>query len=474
MRICLILEGCYPYVRGGVSSWAHNYIRAMPEHEFVLWTVDAQSERQGKFKYELPSNVVEVREVFLDNASPSQAKRGKIRLSSGEIGALLQLTQCSDPDWPLLFSCYNTKKTSPVAFLKSEQYLDLLKRMCAEKYPFAAFSDLFFSVRSMILPLLFLMTQDIPRADMYHSVATGYSGILGVMGAWRYGSPYVVTEHGIYTREREEEILRSNWIIAGFKDMWIAFFNMLSRCAYNTAHSVTSLYGHAMKTQISLGCQPEKCRVINNGVNSEYFADIQPKKQDGFVDIGAVVRIAPIKDIKTMIYSFVELKHSVPRARLHILGDVDDEEYSSECHALVNQLGVDDLWFLGNVDVHEYIKKLDFTILTSISEGQPLAVIEAMAAGRAVVATDVGSCRELLEGASGDKLGHCGICTPPMHPQALSDSMRRLCNDPELSGKMGETGRKRVQQSYTHDRMIKQYRAVYEELAGQWPALGSN
>ena len=68
MRICLVLEGCYPYVHGGVSTWMHGYIQAMPEHEFVLWVIGAHAVDRGKFVYELPGNVVEVHEVFLDDA----------------------------------------------------------------------------------------------------------------------------------------------------------------------------------------------------------------------------------------------------------------------------------------------------------------------------------------------------------------------------------------------------------------------
>ena len=67
MRLCLVLEGCYPYVHGGVSTWMHGYITAMPEHEFVLWVIGAHAADRGKFVYELPGNVVEVHEVFLDD-----------------------------------------------------------------------------------------------------------------------------------------------------------------------------------------------------------------------------------------------------------------------------------------------------------------------------------------------------------------------------------------------------------------------
>ena len=60
MRICLVLEGCYPYVHGGVSTWMHQYITVMKEHEFVLWVIGAHACDRGKFVYELPDNVVEV------------------------------------------------------------------------------------------------------------------------------------------------------------------------------------------------------------------------------------------------------------------------------------------------------------------------------------------------------------------------------------------------------------------------------
>ena len=61
LRICLVLEGCYPYVHGGVSTWMHQYITVMKEHEFVLWVIGAHACDRGKFVYELPDNVVEIK-----------------------------------------------------------------------------------------------------------------------------------------------------------------------------------------------------------------------------------------------------------------------------------------------------------------------------------------------------------------------------------------------------------------------------
>lgn len=88
MRICVILEGCYPYVTGGVSSWIHQYMQAMPQHEFVIWAIGADSKDRGKFKYELPANVVKVQEVFLNDALTKSFKKQKYRFTQEEKEAL--------------------------------------------------------------------------------------------------------------------------------------------------------------------------------------------------------------------------------------------------------------------------------------------------------------------------------------------------------------------------------------------------
>lgn len=158
MRICLVLEGCYPYVFGGVSTWMHQYINQMQEHEFVLWVIGANAEKRGKFVYELPENVVEVHEVFLDDALQVKEK-GKMShiFSEKELESLSELMQMRRPDWETLFSLYHDKHLNPMAFLKSETFLELLIKICKEQYPYIAFADAFHTMRSMLLPVLYLM-----------------------------------------------------------------------------------------------------------------------------------------------------------------------------------------------------------------------------------------------------------------------------------------------------------------------------
>jgi glycosyltransferase involved in cell wall biosynthesis len=309
-----------------------------------------------------------------------------------------------------------------------------------------------------------------PEADLYHSPSTGYAGVLAALASIKYNKPFVLTEHGIYTREREEEILRSDWVISHFKDYWISMFFMFARFAYQRAHRVTSLYGRASQIQQELGCLEEKCEVVHNGLNVESFAAIPVKSADDWVDIAAIVRFAPIKDIKTMIYAFSRLKQEFEKVRLHIVGGVDDEEYHQECLDLIKYLDIKDIIMPGNVNIKSYMEQIDFTILTSISEGQPFAVLESMAAGRPVIVTDVGCCRDLVEGDTGDSLGLAGICVPPMHQSKLLEALLEMCRDAEARKAMGEVGQARVRQAFEIKNVMNTYLGVYDKAVAVWQA----
>ena len=142
----------------------------------------------------------------------------------------------------------------------------------------------------------------------------------------------------------------------------------------------------------------------------------------------------------------------------------NDEEYAQECYTLVKQLKLENVIFTGRVDIVKYMEKLDFTILTSISEGQPLSVLESLAARRPCVTTDVGCCRELLEGKEGDFFGPAGYCVPPMYRQGLAAAMDKMCESRSLRLRMGANGQNRVNKYYRHERMMKEYKKLYGEV----------
>ena len=476
MRICVIAEGCYPFVPGGVSSWMQGLVQSMPQHEFVVWAIGAQEKLRGHFAYKLPENVVKVVDVYLDSVIHEALRKNprRYRLTTPQREAIREMLSSHSPEWGEIFTLFQNDRLKGVEFLVNSDFFAILQDICREHYPYVGFTDLFWTIRSMFLPLLYLLGCRPPQADLYHSVSAGYAGVLGSMASQHYQKPYVLTEHGIYTREREEEILRTNWVPPHFKDLWINMFYMFTRCAYHYADQVTSLFVRASHIQQEIGCEAEKCAVIRNGVRTERFAKIPVKKPDGYIDIGAVVRIVPIKDIKTMLYAFSRVRAEFENARLHIMGPTDeDEEYYQECLQLKDDLELDSVVFTGRINVQEYLARIDFTLLTSISEGQPLAVLEAMAAGRPAVTTNVGCCRELLDG-DGDDFGRAGFCVPVMHQGELAEAMLTLCRDEATRLKMGEVGRKRANTLYGHRQMIENYLDTYQTAArvaaGKWQA----
>ena len=465
MRICLVLEGSYPYVHGGVSTWMHQYITEMKEHEFIIWVIGANEEKKGMFVYEFPENVVEVHEVFLDSLTSSKVIDKKSEeLSHEEYDALKQLVFCAKPEWSLIFDLLQEGKVQRDDFLVSEEFFQMIQDLCEKKYAAQPMSDIFHTIRSMLFPLLTLLSSEIPVADAYHAISTGYGGILATLASTRMNKPLLLTEHGIYTREREEEIIRADWILPSMRKQWIDFFYMLSDAIYSKADCITSLFSKARETQIALGCDAKKCRVISNGIDYESFSNIPfEKDDDSWINIGAAVRMAPIKDIKTMIYAFYEVSSQMPNVRLYIMGGVDDEAYAEECYALARKLKLENLFFTGRVNIKEYLKKMDFMILTSISEGQPLSILESMAAGKPCVTTDVGCCKELLEGKLDDTLGSAGYCVPPTDLMSLANAMLVMASSEEKRLTMGQIAKKRSEQFYQYHQMIEQYRQLYKE-----------
>jgi glycosyltransferase involved in cell wall biosynthesis len=470
MRICLIAEGSYPYITGGVSSWVQMLLTNLSEYEFIICTIGAHQVYRGRYSYPIPKNVVEVKEILIDEAVAPKVRWGRrTGLQPTERKVLTRHLLGDDIDWVSLFACFRRcGARTAQEFVASRDFFDVVIDAYEMQYSHLPFVDFYWNLRSMVSPLYHVVRSRVPEAELYHSVSAGYAGVLGSLGKSLRQKPFVVTEHGIYTREREEEIIKSEWIKGCFKDLWMQHFYSLSRCAYTHADRVITLFDRNRGIQIELGCQPDKIDIIPNGVRAERFLNLPTKDDaDDYTNVGAVVRVVPIKDIKTMLEAFAMTKREFPRVRFFIMGPLDeDEDYVRDCQMLAEELSLSEVTFTGKVDIGEYIGKMDILVLTSISEGQPLAVLEGMASGKPFVATDVGSCQELLCG-NGDGYGDAGITLPVMDAERLSKAIVMLCNHKEMREQMGRNGRARVMDLYSEERMIASYRSLYAKLGSQ-------
>lgn len=471
MRVCIVSEGCYPYTIGGVSGWIHNMIQSFPNLEFILVNIVSSREQRGRFIYELPDHVTQVYEVYLQDQDWSRnrgRRKSHLKLEEREWRALRSLMLNRQVEWNVLFELFRREEISPDELLMGEDFFRIAVEVYEERYTQIMFSDFLWTLRSMYVPLFLVMKQEVPEADVYHCVATGYAGVIGSMAAHFYGSRLLLSEHGIYTREREEELVRATWLDGLYKDIWIEQFHKMSNLVYRRADVVTSLYGRARQLQLELGCPKEKTRIIPNGIDEKRLQGLpgKGKEEADRIYVGAILRVTPIKDVKTLLRAFADAVKEVPQLKLWVMGSLEEEpEYVEECRELLRMQGTEDVVFTGNVDIREYLGRMDFTILTSISEGQPLAVLESYAAGKPVIATDVGNCRELIYGEEGDTFGTAGILTHIMNQKEITAAMVELALHPQEREAMGKCGRDRMMAGYRIEQMQSAYQKLYRQFA---------
>ena len=259
MKVCIVAEGCYPYVVGGVSGWINSMIQSFPNVEFILLTIVADRSFRGRFVYELPENLTQVYEIYLEDFEWVEGKKTErfqrnMHLSKKEYAGLLDIVMNRKTDWGVIFDLFHKERVSVDKLLMGPDFFEIVRECYNRKYPNIVFSDFLWTMRSIYLPLFRIMKMDVPKADLYHCVATGYAGVLGSMAKHFHGSSLLISEHGIYTREREEELIKADWVKGVYKNIWIEQFKKMSFLAYEKADIVTCLYERAKSLQIELSC----------------------------------------------------------------------------------------------------------------------------------------------------------------------------------------------------------------------------
>lgn len=490
--VCLLLEGTFPYVSGGVSAWVSDLIRRLPDRTFSIVYLGTHREARKRMHYEIPGNVVDFQEYYLFDyrVSPERLFPGRRRDYEALEVFLDDMRRGQTGSFPEAWRAAGNPRTRTVdlwGLAHSRQGWQLLTRLYAKEREQPSFMDYFWSWRFIHLPLFSLLRIELPRAGVYHAVSTGYAGLLGALAKLQTGRPFVLTEHGIYTRERKLEIFRADWIYAPkaveakvleegefFKEWWIRLFSYLSRLAYAHADEIITLFEGNRRVQIEEGADPAKTHVVPNGVDVEFWSGLKKELSAGTRRVGFVGRVVEIKDVKTFIRACRRVAEEEQNVEFWIIGPTDEEEdYVRECEALARMEGLmpGRIKFLGKVDLKTHYPKLDVVVLTSVSEGQPIVILEAGACGIPVVATDVGACRELVEGVGADDrlLGKSGVITPLYNPEATAAAVLRILRNPRTAARMGEAGRRRVGAFYRAENWLAWYERLYlrclEEVA---------
>ena len=493
--VCLVLEGTYPYVSGGVSTWVHQIVSAMPDLRFSVLFIGAEKAKDAKYAYELPANIVSVEEAYLF------ARNHKWLAATVTTSDILTLTQkcrtaLAAEGTPAETEAFSSllaeaarlaRRTSLDAIWKDAAVWDLVSEIYQEHASDAPFLDFFWACRFLAEPVWNLLgtLHRVHPAKLYHSPCTGYAGLIAALLACQNAVPFLLSEHGIYVRERIAEIHKAAWLQDAefarprllpddsvLRTMWIRFFTLLARYSYSVAGHITSLFAANARHQISFGAPGEKIEVITNGIALADFKSIIAKREiwrarrDRPV-VGFLGRVVGIKDVKTLLQSAVFVRRLVPDVQYLIAGPTSEEpEYFKECQQLMHRLGLEDVViFAGPMDRGELLAQIDIMVLTSISEGLPFVVLEAFGASIPVVSTDVGACADLINGLPNEEpaLGAAGAVTRVGDPQAIAQAMVGILIDPQKARQLGATGRARVEASYTQQVVVDRFRTLYTE-----------
>ena len=488
--IMLLAEGTYPYVKGGVSSWIHQLMTGLPHKRFGVCFIGSRKEDYEEIQYRFPENLVhlEIHYLFQESEIPSVQER--MRIDHEVMDAVDQLHKEMDGKNISLPKkvrepAFFIEELTFEKFLYSKDAWEFIRRsyyIHASKVPFL---DYFWTVRNMHHPIWIIasIVRHFPKIGLLHSPSTGYAGFLGMLAAYQKHIPFILTEHGIYTRERKIDLLSADWISYHplsllssptedeyIKDLWVRFFEKIAGLSYEKAKWIISLYSGARRVQIAFGAKEEKTRVIPNGVDVDGLGELLQLREEGVPQvIGLIGRVVSIKDIKTFIRAIRIVVDRLGGVEGWIVGpDDEDPEYANECREMVEALQLQEhVKFLGFRNVREIYPKIGLLTLTSISEGMPLVVLEGFAAGVPAVTTDVGSCRDLIYGGidEDDKaLGAAGAVTPIAHPGDIADAYIRFLSDESAWKKAQETGLKRVRLYYRQESFLQEYDRIYDEM----------
>lgn len=493
--IGLLLEGTFPYVAGGVSSWVNQMIRGFPDISFAVVFIGSLEAEYGEAKYELPENVVHFERHYL--YAPRLAPQ--IKQVEGDPATFAVMEEMhryfraphAHAEGRALFERLAPElaggKLNQEDFLYGHRSWEFIASQYREFSSDPSFVDYFWTVRTMHAPVWILadVAKNLIPCRAYHTVSTGYAGLLGALLKYRTAKPLILSEHGIYTKERRIDLFNASWIpdnrvifqrdpteIAYFRQMWMRFFEGIGKICYDASDAIIALFEGNRLRQIDDGADPARTSNIPNGIDIARYAAVRAQRPQAVPPVLAMIgRVVPIKDVMTFIRAMRTVVNRLPQAEAWIVGPEDeDPEYAQECRNLAVGLGISEkVKFLGFQTLTEVLPQAGVVVLSSISEALPLVLLEGFAAGVPAVATDVGACKQLVYGldAEDQAIGAAGAIVGIADPQALAFAAIDLLTNPEKYQAASAAGIRRVETYYNQEQMFTRYRAIYEAHAWQ-------
>ncbi|MFJ6635647.1 DUF3492 domain-containing protein [Streptomyces sp. NPDC091376] len=498
MRIGLLTDGGYPYATGESRLWCDRLVRGLAQHEFDVYALSRSARQEDQGWIELPPHVERVRTAPLwapEDDGRTYGRRER-RAFAGHFTSLATAV-CGDgeqdgfADGLYGLAELARERGGLYAALRSELAVRILERACrapgarravhtAAVPDYLAFTD---ELERALRPLSLDWYGDdsLGAVDLCHAASGGTAALPGLLAKRFFGVPLLVTEYGVQLRAHYLSAHDAP-LGAPVRALLAAFHGRLASEVYRQASVITPGNTHARRWQEKCGADPARLRTVYPGMDAERFTAVGEGDDSGdphtLVWVG---RIEPAKDLIALLHAFAEVRKEEPDARLRILGaPVQGPEagaYLAHCRALAAQLFPDeaaDAHAVGDnpvsfeeiggpeaPDLADAYAAGAVIVLSSVVEGFPISLVEAMFCGRATVSTDVGAVVEVIGGT--------GLVVPPRNPRALADSCLALLRDPERRARLGAAARARALELFTVEQNLAAFRGIYLELISHSP-----
>jgi glycosyltransferase involved in cell wall biosynthesis len=466
MRIALVSEGTYPFAMGGVSTWCDQLIRGLDQYEWEVVALIAGTE--PPVLWESPPNLGPVRSIPIWTETRGRRSRHAVPDGYAALARALVRPEPADEKAAargrLLFLAalrdlfgWAAARDGTV-HLTSDAAVEVLSREWRQVHedPLPLLDAVRWS--RMLEHLLRPLFARPVEADLIHVSMNGPSMLVAMAAKWAHGTPVVLSEHGIYLRERYllDELPDGG---AALRFLRLSFFRLLAGAGYVVADALAPHSKYNRRWQARNGADPQLMTTMYNGVATESFP-VAVDEPD-VPTISYLGRIDPIKDLHTLLRAFGLVRRTLPTARLRVFGGAPEgqEDYLASCHTLIGDLGIADAVTLEGPtrDPVAAYHAGSVVALSSISEGFPYTVVEAMACGRPVVCTDVGGVAEAV--------GDAGIVVPPRDPVAFADGCLFLLEDGDERRARAAAARSRVDEWFTVARWLGAYQSLFEQVA---------
>ncbi|PSB56396.1 DUF3492 domain-containing protein [Chamaesiphon polymorphus] len=489
MKPCILLttEGTYPFLGGGVSTWCHELTHNMPEVDFKLLAIVANPYLPQQ--YQLSANVTQVLKVPLWGMEDpieygwrfpfSRALKSKIATTGTIINQrfiplfeqLLKgilLPDLMDIDTlgqtfvaiHKYFLRYDYHKT-----MTSIEVWECFQKLVATAWQSQVKPDLITlgeiaETLKLLYRLLIPLHVPIPAVDLIHSSAASYCGLPGIIGKLEYRIPYLLTEHGINIREQYLNLRTS--IPSVFVRRFLHYLaSAVVKLNYHFADLILPVCTYNTRWEQWWDVPPEKIKVVYNGADPDKFTpqNYPPNDRPVVLNMGLIFAL---KGQLTLIEAAAIVRETFPDVEFRLYGKPTDLDYFARCQQKVREYGLEKIVnFAGfTSEPWRVYSEADVVAMSSVSEGFPYAVIEAMFCACAIVSTDVGGVPEALEDT--------GLLVPADRPIELANAIVKLLSLTHQQRKqMGVKSRQRAIELFTRSKCVQTYLDTYLQLIRQ-------